>query len=265
MTNYLFIDGSYFIFFRYYSIMNWFKLSHKGEDITDPINNLDFVNKFKSTFLSKINEITEKLNINNPVIIVGKDTSRKNIWRMKHLPTYKGNRDYTNFHGGPFFKMAYEECLFYQAGAHMVLEYDKLEADDIIAITTKYILETREDANIHIITSDMDYLQLQGERVKLFNLKYKSLLDSKHAHGNAELDLFIKIVTGDKSDNIKSVFKKCGPKTALKLFKDKDKFREKLEKENGKEQYELNKLLIDFNNIPKDLVDGFRKEVLLIT
>ena len=264
MTNYLFIDASYFIFFRYFSIENWFKLSHKGEEITDPINNMDFVNKFKSTFLSKINEITEKLNIDNPVIIVGKDTPQKNIWRMKHLPTYKGNRDYTNFHGGPFFEMVYNDCLFYQAGAHMVLEYDKLEADDIIAITSKYILESREDANIHIITSDMDYLQLQGERVKLFNLKYKSLLDSKHAHGNAELDLFIKIVTGDKSDNIKSVFKKCGPKTALKLFKDQSKFREKLEKENGKEQYELNKLLIDFNNIPKDLVDGFKKEVLLI-
>jgi len=244
--------------------MNWYKLSHKGEEITEPIKNIDFVNKFKTTFLSTINEITEKLNIDNPVIIVGKDTRRKNIWRMEHLSTYKGNRDYTNFHGGPFFEMVYNDCLFYQAGAHMVLEYNKLEADDIIAITTKYILESREDVDIYIITSDMDYLQLQGERVKLFNLKYKSLLDSKHAHGNAELDLFIKIVTGDKSDNIKSVFKKCGPKTALKLFKDQTKFREKLEKENGEIQYELNKLLIDFNNIPKELVDGFKKEVLLI-
>ena len=264
MINYLFIDASYFIFFRYFSIENWFKLSHKGEEITDPINNLEFVNKFKKTFLSKISEITQKLNINNPIILVGKDTPQKNIWRMKHLPSYKQNRDYSNFHGGPFFEMVYNECLFNQAGAHMILKYDKLEADDVIAITTKHILKTRKDANIYIITSDMDYLQLQGERVKLFNLKYKSLLDSKHSHGDAELDLLIKIVTGDKSDNIKSVFKKCGPKTAMKLFKDQEKFREKLEKENGKIQYELNKLLIDFNNIPKELVDGFKRDVLLI-
>ena len=139
MVNYLFIDGSYFIFFRYYSVMNWFKLSHKGEEINDPINNKEFVDKFKKTFLSKIREITQKLNINNPIILVGKDTSRQNIWRMKHLPTYKGNRDYSNFQGGPFFKMVYDECLFYQGGAHMVLNYDKLEADDVIAITTKHI------------------------------------------------------------------------------------------------------------------------------
>ena len=264
MVNYLFIDGRYFIFFRYYSVMNWFKLSHKGEEINDPINNKEFVDKFKKTFLSKIREITQKLNINNPIILVGKDTSRQNIWRMKHLPTYKGNRDYSNFQGGPFFKMVYDECLFYQGGAHMVLNYDKLEADDVIAITTKHILETRKDGNIYIITSDMDYLQLQGERVKLFNLKYKSLLESKNCQKDAELDLFIKIVTGDKSDNIKPVFKKCGPKTAIKLFNNPDDFREKLEKEDGKIQYELNKLLIDFNNIPKKLVDGFKKDVLLI-
>ena len=65
MTNYLFIDGSYFIFFRYFSVLNWFKLSHKEEEIKDPINNKEFVDKFKKTFLSKIREITQKLNINN--------------------------------------------------------------------------------------------------------------------------------------------------------------------------------------------------------
>lgn len=31
-----------------------------------------------------------------------------------------------------------------------------------------------------------------------------------------------KILMGDKSDNIKQVFNKCGPKTALKLVKNKD-------------------------------------------
>ena len=35
MTNYLFIDGSYFIFFRYFSVLNWYKLSHKGEEINE--------------------------------------------------------------------------------------------------------------------------------------------------------------------------------------------------------------------------------------
>ena len=99
MTNYLFIDGSYFIFFRYFSVLNWFKLSHKEEEIKDPINNKEFVDKFKRHFSLKL-EITQKLNINNPIILVGKDTSRQNIWRMKYLPSYKETRDYSNLMEG---------------------------------------------------------------------------------------------------------------------------------------------------------------------
>ena len=40
---------------------------------------------------------------------------------------------------------------------------------------------------------------------------------------------FCKIVTGDPSDNISSVFPKCGPKTALKYFADRELFEKKLQ------------------------------------
>ena len=104
----------------------------------------------------------------------------------------------------------------------------------------------------------MDYLQLACENVELYDLKYKKLTERKSSYDNAEKDLFVKILTGDKSDNIKGVFKKCGPKTACKYFDNRELFEEKLNSvEGAMEIYELNKKIIDFNGIPEELVKNF--------
>lgn len=260
--NFILVDGSYYVFFRYYAILNWFKLAKKDETLEDPIENEIFREKFKSTFVSKLKDIPKKLKINNPIMLVARDCPRETIWRMKHLPSYKANRVYDDtFLGGPFFKMAYNEDLFIKGGAKIILKYPTLEADDCVAITAKNILTKFPKANITIITSDMDYLQLANSQITLYDLKFKKLTERKSSYNDAEKDLFVKIVTGDKSDNISSVFKKCGPKTACKYYDNKELFYKKLEQEEGaKEKYELNKKIIDFNMIPQDLIDGFKNK-----
>ena len=95
----------------------------------------------------------------------------------------------------------------------------------------------------------------------MYNLKYKLLTDSKTAFHDPKKNLFCKIVI-DKSDNIPAIFSKCGIKTAEKYFENPELFREKLKKEEREEQYERNRKIIDFDFIPKDLVDGFKKHVL---
>jgi 5'-3' exonuclease len=63
---------------------------------------------------------------------------------------------------------------------------------------------------------------------------------------------------GDTSDNIPSAFPKCGEKTALKCCQDNNFFLKKMNNnEEYYKQYELNKKLVDFNNIPQNLVDEF--------
>ena len=64
--------------------------------------------------------------------------------------------------GGPFFKMAYKEELFIKGGAKMMFKYPKLEADDCAAILTKDIVKKYPEANIKIITSDMDLLTISA-------------------------------------------------------------------------------------------------------
>lgn len=264
---FIFIDGSYFCFYRYYSLLKWWKIAFPLEPLENPMENPIFVEKFKKTFIETIQNIPSKLFNDKSIVMsneiqvfVAKDCKRENIWRNEFFLKYKGTRVYDEkFMGGPFFKMAYEQSLFLEGGIKQILSLDKLEADDCIALSVKYVLEKyKNNCDIYIIASDHDYLQLHSENVKIFNLAYKNIAESKTVIGNAEADLEIKIIMGDTSDNIPSAFPKCGFKTALKCFQDKSFFEKKmLGNELYYNQYQLNKKIIDFRNIPKYLEEQF--------
>jgi 5'-3' exonuclease len=266
---YIFIDGSYYCFYRYYALLSWWKLSHPDDPpLVDPMLNLEFVDKFKQSFVKHIKIMPKKLGLPKnvkPIIIVGKDCKRNDIWRNElctkselFVGDYKGSRPKKEgFMGVQFFTMAYRDNLFGEGGSSAILYHPKLEADDCIAISVKKLLEKSPLSKIYVITNDKDYLQLAEERVELYNLTYKKLTEQKTCTGNAKCDLFCKIVMGDPSDSIKSIFKSCGLKTTLKCFEDNQYFLERLKEENAYEKYELNKKLIDFNEIPLNLVEEF--------
>ncbi len=63
---------------------------------------------------------------------------------------------------------------------------------------------------------------------------------------------------GDISDNFPSVFPKCVPKTALKYYENKEEFQKRLESSNTFiAQYNINKKIVDFNEIPRLLTNEF--------
>lgn len=265
-STFIFIDGSYFCFYRYHALLTWWKNAYPKQPnvLLNPYQNEHFVEKFKKTFIDNIVKLPKSLNLDQntrPIIIVGKDCKRQNIWRNELFTNYKANRANApedEFMGGPFFNMVYEQDLFIQGGARAILQHPKLEADDCIAISVKHLLHTYPTCNIYIITSDKDYLQLSEKRVQLYNLAFKKLTEQKSCTGDSNCDLFCKIVTGDICDNIPSVFPKCGPKTALRYFHNKVLFEQKLQASQSYQiQYELNKKIIDFNCIPDELIQEF--------
>ena len=281
---FIFVDGSYYCFHRYYSLLNWWKNAFPEDPLENPIENTLFVEKFKKTFVETLQQIPKKLNLCKPKprgktktsiptneestikMIIGKDCKRENIWRNNFYEKYKANRPNggaeDGFMGGPFFKMAYEENLFQQAGAEQILYHPRLEADDCIAIYVKQLVEKypANECSIYIITSDNDYLQLIRENVHIYNLAFKNLKESKVFTGNPEKDLKIKTIMGDVSDNIPSVFPKCGIKTAIKCVEDPEFFEKKMNN-NAQyyEQYLLNDTLVSFDKIPEELVLEFSK------
>ena len=267
---FIFIDGSYFCFYRYYSLLNWWKNAYPEEPLVDPYLNETFIEKYKKLFIENVQSIPKKLKFDKsvePVFIVGKDCKRESIWRNELFPKYKATRDNSpdnGFMGGPFFKMAYEnQELFKQAGVQTILKHPRLEADDCIAISVKYLLNKYPDCNIYIITSDRDYLQLNAHNVQIFNMAFKNIAEGKTATGDAQKDLQIKIIMGDTSDNIPSVFPKCGPKTAAKCVEDEEFFKKKMANNpDYYKQYELNQKLICFDKIPQELVDEFMTTII---
>ena len=54
MSTYLFIDGSYFCFYRFHALLTWWKNAHRDEPLEDPYNNVIFVEKFKKVFNEKL-------------------------------------------------------------------------------------------------------------------------------------------------------------------------------------------------------------------
>ena len=266
---FIFVDGSYYCFYRYFALQQWWKNAYPDEPLDDPYQNEKFVEKFKKTFVENLEQMPKKLKIHKepikPILIVGKDCKRENIWRNDIFKDYKANRangQEDGFMGGPFFKMAYEDELFQKGGAKTILKHPRLEADDCIAISVKYLLNKYPACKIYIITSDRDYLQLNAHNVDLFTLTYKNLADGKTSTGNAANDLKIKILMGDTSDNIPSVFPKCGLKTAIKCIKDEEFFKKKMA--NNKEYYNqhiLNENLVNFDKIPQNYVEEFMSTI----
>ena len=265
---FIFVDGSYYNFYRYFALMQWWKNAYPEEPLDDPYQNEKFVEKFKKTHVENLQGMAKKLKIPKtvtPIIIVGRDCKRENIWRNELFPQYKANRANgmeDGFMGGPFFKMAYDEKLFIKGGAKAILSHPKLEADDCIALSVKHVANQYPQCRIYIITSDRDYLQLNAHNIDLYNLTYKNIAESKSSTGNAEDDLEIKIIMGDNSDNIPSVFPKCGPKTALKCIENPEFFKKKLDENPAyAAQYSLNKKLVNFSCIPENLVEEFMSTI----
>tara|TARA_X000000368_G_scaffold416570_1_gene410806 strand:- start:564 stop:1415 length:852 start_codon:yes stop_codon:yes gene_type:complete len=270
---FILVDTSYWIFYRYFAIMQWWK--HTNPDIElfeDPYDTPEFLEKFIKTFLETLEGFKKKQKLHKQrskpatpcTIIAARDCPRKEIWRNKLYSLYKETRDKDDsFMGGPFFKHVYKDNnkILYDAGINHVLKFPTLEGDDIVAITKKYLRNKYPDSMIYIIANDHDYLQLLDENTEIINFQNKNLRENKKVFPEADKNLFYKIVLGDKSDNIMSVFKKCGPKTCEKYYENKELFLEALAKDKeAKDKFKLNKKIIDFNEIPETLVNGLLEE-----
>jgi 5'-3' exonuclease len=253
----IFIDASYFVFYRFFALTQWWKVARPEDPLDVPIENEEFVEKFKSTFVEKVAEIPKKLGINvkkdktKVTIYVARDCPRRDIWRMNLFPKYKANRNYDGFQGGPFFQMAYDEQLFEKGGAVKVFRHPKLEADDCIALAVRKYTDTNPDLRCIIMGSDQDYLQLVSDRVNIFNLKYKNIAEGKTASYDAKRNLFIKIVMGDTSDNIPACFPKCGFKTATRCYEEPEFFEKKKTAESDA-IFKRNNQIINFDFIPEE-------------
>ena len=156
----------------------------------------------------------------------------------------------------------YLECL-----PLTIINMDNIEADDVIGYCSKHVFKDK----VTIMSTDKDFLQLVDERIQVYSPTKKLMYDEErilNEYGiNAKNFLLYRMLDGDKSDGIPGV-KGVGLKTLLKIFPflesphkytlddlikssvpKQKQFKLCTEIVNSKEQLEMNKLLMDLDDL----------------
>ena len=206
--------------------------------------------------------------------VICKDSRLTKSFRYSLYPEYKLTRKLQRskrgqYRIGPVFDELYTNVFPSIFDKHtMQLVVDGAEGDDVIASLARSQRIGEEYEKIILISSDRDFLQLQIDRPVTQYDGNGELVVPKIKRGSEVINitpqqaLMIKIISGDSSDNIKSIRPRIGEVTALKLITEKmDEFKKMLS-ENPEigERMVLNSKLIDFKSIPKTLSDSIVNE-----
>lgn len=182
----------------------------------------------------------------------------KHSWRYDIWSRYKEDRkkkkDKDNFPWDLFFQK-YEELAeeFHTHLPFKVIHVDRAEADDIIGTI---VLETTD--NSEIVSNDRDFLQLCGDRVKVYNPMKQAHVD----HPDPPFFLVEQCFLGQSKDSIFNIKTpddwpddKRKPGFGPKAFEKAVEYgwKEYLEDNQLKERFKRNLDLIDFRRIPDDI------------
>lgn len=204
------------------------------------------------------------------------DNATGDYWRKDLAPYYKqhrkANRDESDWDFKGYFdniKLVTEELK--QNMPYKVIDLEKIEADDTIAVLTKRF--TLDNRPVMIVSSDGDFTQLHKYGAKQYSPAQKKAVKPKF--GSAKADLMYKLLKGDKKDtiasfNMRSDFhmskldgERAKPVATKFIEKCIDATEEELqelllEKQEGIDQlarFKENRELIDFDFIPEDISD----------
>jgi 5'-3' exonuclease len=214
---------------------------------------------WKHLFINSLFNTIKKFNADR--VVLAFDT--KGSWRYKHYDGYKSNRkmardkaviDFEKFF--PIFEEFRKDIKKTFTTIH-VIDYPAAEADDIIAVLCREEFKNYENI---IVSTDKDMHQLLVDKnIQQFDPIKNQIVNCI----NPKMELDLKIITGDKSDAIPAIKPRTGKATAESIIKRGilDFFNEN---EEVKLNYIRNKILIDFDFIPKELASGiintFREE-----
>ena len=268
--NYILVDTSYTTFHRFFATIRWFSFSnkdifkeHKDDNTFDWSKEPLFIEKYTKMYLESIINLVGKNIFNNSIVIFCQDAPQDTLWRHEFAECYKGNRidlsEKYNFK--PTFKYTYDTLIpkLIKENKHIhSLLVPKMEADDLIALSVKYIKYKRPNNITYIISGDNDFLQLGHDELYIADYKKDNLIHLTKEEAREALRQ--KIVSGDCSDNIPSIFinQKINNKIKKLVKENKQEMKNFLaDNEMACSQYKKNKKMISFKYIPKH----FRKPV----
>ncbi len=276
----LLIDTSYVTYHSMFSA--WKTFSDQFSDLCpaepdpnfDPAMYPEFLNLIKQRFDRAVMTAPLKVFpfIEESNMIFAKDCPKKDIWRIEFYKEYKQERRDQKQTDRPFnfsgtFKYIYDTIIpLYKDEGSMSIGVACSEGDDVIATLVKNKVADK----FIILASDRDLLQLVSENTVMINIAGDLITFSKELEipeeSLEEIDfdgkayIFIKAMMGDRSDGITQIHKRCGKKTAIKYYFDRDLLIEKMDADPTISQIIKNNIAImDFDYIPTEINDAIMK------
>lgn len=181
-------------------------------------------------FLKSIGSAIKMLNPTRVVIVFDGEAGSMN--RKYLYPEYKANRNNQRIVNYKSFSNKDEEDEAKMTEISRLVEYlkllpvnciciDKLEADDVIGYLSQKIYTEHKDAEIYVMSSDNDFLQLVNDRTKVYSPTKKKIYDVQMVSSefgiHPENFIIYKALVGDTSDNIPGVHG-VGEGKVAKLF-----------------------------------------------
>ena len=190
----------------------------------------------------------------------------RHTWRKDIFPNYKASRKKTRKVSGIDWNNLYD-CLnqlkeeLRQWFPYKLIQVEKAEADDIIAILVNLIQE-----RTLILSSDKDFVQLQTFNIRQYSPMQKKFVDSE----SAERSLHEKIIRGDVGDGIPNIMSDDN------VFIDEGRRQKPVTKKKVDAWYELdpdmyctaemlrnykrNKQLVDLGEVPESIRINITKQ-----
>jgi len=276
------VDASYNSFYRFFATLSWYRFAEKddylknikGNPKYDFFKNKKFTAKYRKMYLTGIEKFIPNMD-KDCILFFCLDVKQSTLWRHKMIKDsnveikdeYKGERPDlgSKYFLETIFNYTYQVMLqeFKKEKKYpvQILKFAKTEADDIIAIISQEMELMNKNHEIIIVSGDDDFTQLLRDNVSILDFRTKSFKVKTKEDSQEKLRL--KIINGDKSDNIRSIFPKSREEVSLKQRKQvRDSIEEMQtfleENENANKRFILNEKLIDFRKIP----DVIRNPVL---
>ncbi len=138
----LLVDTSYWVYYRFFALRNWYKNANPTIDTSSEtfnwLEDKQFMEKYEKLFLESLYTITVKYNVPMCNIVFCIDCPYKDIWRYELNSEYKGTRIDThkrnNFNSFEIFNVVKDNIIpklqaKYKLSSVMV---SKCEADDVV-------------------------------------------------------------------------------------------------------------------------------------
>ena len=190
--------------------------------------------------------------------------SKEKYWRKEYFQFYKSNRKKARDESGYDWNMIFNAINqikneIKDIFPYKVLEVGGAEADDIIATLCKWT-QINSMEKVLIVSGDHDFFQLQ----KYKNIKQYSSLKNKFVKAERPTEHLVleHIIKGDRGDGIPNVFsaddsiingERQKPVSSKKLQEWLDDPTTLPTDESFKRNFDRNKKLVDFSQIPKQI------------